>query len=74
MRQGYLYCFSPNSYLAASMSKVRNTEVNIDNILKQSCWKNTKKSFIYYDQVITEYSADTADFSRIYRAKKSCEV
>ena len=32
--------FSPHSCRAASTSKVKNMEVNIDDILKQGCWKN----------------------------------
>ena len=57
--------FSPRSCWAASMSKAKNVEVNIDEMLKQGCWKNRKNFFIYYDKVIIEYAPDDIDFNRI---------
>ena len=57
--------FSPHSCRAASASKSKNMEVNIDETLKRSCWKNRKNFFIYYDKVITEYAPDDIDFKRI---------
>ena len=58
--------FCPHSCWAASMSKVKNMEVNVDEILKQGCWKKKKKFFfIYYDKVITEYTPNDIDFNRI---------
>ena len=57
--------FSPHSCRAASTSKAKNMEVNIDEILKRGCWKNRKSFFIYYDKVITEYAPDDIDFNRI---------
>ena len=48
------------------MSKAKNIEFNIDDILKQGCWKNRKNFFLYYDKVIiTEYAPDGIDFNRI---------
>ena len=51
---------------AASMSKTKNIEVNIDGILKQGCWINRKNVFMYFDQVITEYALDDIGFKRIF--------
>ena len=59
--------FSPHSCRAASTSKAKNMEVNIDEILKRGWWKNQKNSFIYYDKVITEYAQDDIEFNRICR-------
>ena len=43
-------------------------EVQIENILKQGCWKNFKKKQknfnIYYDTVITVYDSDDIDFNK----------
>ena len=46
-------------------------EVNIDDILKQGCWKNRKNFFIYYHKVITEYEygPDDIDFNKICRVE-----
>ena len=57
--------FSPHSCQTASTSKVKNMEVNIDEILKWGCWKNQKNFFIYYDKFITEYAPNDIDFKRI---------
>ena len=58
--------FSPHSCWVTSMSKAKNIEFNIDDILKQGCWKNRKNFFLYYDKVIiTEYAPDGIDFNRI---------
>ena len=57
--------FPPHSCRAASTSKAKNMEVNIDEILKRGCWKNRKNFFIYYDKAITEYAPDDIDFNRI---------
>ena len=50
---------------AASTSKAKNMEVNIDEILKPDRWKNRKNLFIFYDKVITTYAPDDIDFNRI---------
>ena len=57
--------FSPHSCRAASTSIAKNMEVNIDEILKRSCWKNQRNYFIYYDKVITEYAPYDIHFNRI---------
>ena len=61
--------FSPHSCRVASTSTAKNMEVNIDEILKQGCWKNRKNFFIYYDKVITEYAPDGTDFFKFNSTK-----
>ena len=38
--------FSPHSCRAPSTSKAKNMEANIDEILKQGCWKNWTRKFL----------------------------
>ena len=59
--------FPPHSYWAASTSKAKNIEVNIDEILERGCWKNQKNFLIYYDEIITEYAPNDTDLNRIRR-------
>ena len=59
--------FSRHSFWAASTSKAKNMEFNIDEILNRDCWKNQKRFFIYYDKIITEYAPDDIDFNIICR-------
>ena len=59
--------FSPHSCRAASTSKAKNMEVNIDEMLKRVCWKNLKNFFISYNKVITECAPDDIAFNRICR-------
>ena len=59
--------FSPHSYWASSRSKAKNMDVNIDEILKQGCWKNQKNLLIYHDKIVSKYAPDKIDFNRICR-------
>ena len=59
--------FSPHSCRAASSSRVKCIDVNIDEIIRRDCLKNQKNFFIYYDKEITEYVPDDVDFNRICR-------
>ena len=47
------------------MSKTKNIDVNIDDILKQGCWKNQKNFLIYFDKVTSEYALYDTDLKRI---------
>ena len=42
-------------------------DVNIDEILKQGCWKNKKNLLIYHDKIVSKYAQDKIDFNRICR-------
>ena len=59
--------FSPQICWAASSSKAKSTDVNIDEIIKRGCWKNQENFFIFYDKEITEYGPDDINFNRISR-------
>ena len=63
--------FSPHSCRAASSSKAKCIDVNIDEIIRRGCWKNRKKFFKYYDKEITEYAPDDIDFNRISRVNNN---
>ena len=52
--------FSPHNYQASS-SKAKCIDVNTDEIIRRSCWKNQKN----FDKEITEHAPDDIDFSRI---------
>ena len=57
--------FSPCSCWAASTSKAKHVDVNIDEIMRRGCSKNLKNFFKYYDKEITEYAPDDINFNRI---------
>ena len=59
--------FSPHSCRAASSSKSKRTDVNINEIIRRGYWKNRKNFSKYYDKEITEYARDDVDFNRICR-------
>ena len=63
--------FSPHSCRAASSSKAKCIDVNIDEIIRRGCWKNRKSFFKYYDKEITEYAPDDIDFNRISRVNNN---
>ena len=63
--------FSPHSCRAASSSKAKCIDVNIDEIIRRGCWKNRKNFFKYYDKEITEYAPDDIDFNRISRVNNN---
>ena len=63
--------FSPHICRAASSSKVKCIDVNIDEIIKKGCWKNRKNFFIYYDKKITEYALDDIDFNKVCRVNNN---
>ena len=60
--------FSPHSCRAASSSKAKQIDVNIDEIIRRGCWKNRKNFFKFYDKEITEYASENIDFNRICKA------
>ena len=63
--------FSHHSCRAASSSKAKCIDVNIDEIIRRDCWKNWKNFFKYYDKEITEYAPDNVAFNRICRVNNN---
>ena len=63
--------FSAHSSWAASSSKARCININIDEIIRRGCWKNRKNFLKYYDKEITEYVLDDIDFNRICRVNNN---
>ena len=59
--------FSPHTCRAASSSKSKRTDVNINEILEEAIGKTEKNFSKYYDKEITEYARDDVDFNRICR-------
>lgn len=57
--------FSPHSCRAASTSKAKSLDVNIDEIIKRGCWKNRKNFFKFYDKNIIEFAPDDIEFNKI---------
>ena len=57
--------FSPHSCRAASTSKAKSLDINVDEIIKRGCWKNRKNFHKYYDKNITEFAPDEMDFNKI---------
>ena len=53
--------FSPQSCLAASVSKARAVNVNVDDIISIVCWKNRKNFFTFYSRDIINYSPNEID-------------
>ena len=56
--------FTPHSCRAASTSKAKLINVNIDEILHTGCWKNEKNFLIYYNKEIKR-APDEVDFYKI---------
>ena len=54
--------FSPHCCWAASSSKAKHIDVNIDEITRRGCWKNRKNFLKFYDKEITEYASEDIDF------------
>ena len=50
--------FSPHTCRAASSSKSKRTDVNINEILEEAIGKTEKNFSKYYDKEITEYARD----------------
>ena len=46
--------FSPHSCRASSSSKAKCIDVNVNEIIRNSCWKTRKNFFKYYDKEIKE--------------------
>ena len=63
--------FSPHSCRAASSSKAKQIDVNIDEIIRRGCRKNWKNFFKFCDKEITEYASEDIDFNRICRANNN---
>ena len=57
--------FSPHSCQAASTSKAKSLDVDIDEIIKKGCWKNRKNFFKFYDKNIIEFAPDDVEFNKI---------
>lgn len=57
--------FSPHSCRAASTSKAKSLDVNIEDIIAKGCWKNRKNFFKYYDKEIVQYASDDIAFNKI---------
>ena len=62
--------FSPHSCQAASSSKAKQIDVNIDEIIRRGCSKN-RKTFKFYDKEITEYASEDIKFNRICKVNKN---
>ena len=63
--------FSPHSCQAASSSKAKQIDVNIDEIIRKGCLKNRKNFFKSYVKEITEYASEDIDFNRICKANNN---
>ena len=59
--------FSPHSCRAASTSKAKHINIDVDEIIRRGCWRNRKNFHIYYDKEIKEYAPDDIDFNKICR-------
>ena len=57
--------FTPHSCRAAATSKAEKLNVNMDEILKQGCWKNLKTFKNYYAKEIIYYAKEDVDFMKI---------
>ena len=57
--------FTPHSCRAAATSKAKKLNVNMEDILKQGCWKNMKTFKKHYEKEIIYYAADDVDFMKI---------
>ena len=63
--------FSLQSSRAASSSKAKQINVNIDEIIRRGCWKNWKNFFKFYDKEITEYASGDINFNRFCKANNN---
>ena len=57
--------FTRHSCRAASTSKAKLINVNIDEILHTGCWKNEKNFLIYYYNKEIKHAPDEVDFYKI---------
>ena len=57
--------FTPHSCRAAAISKAKKLNVNMEDILKQGCWKNMKTFKKHYEKEIIYYADDDVDFMKI---------
>ena len=55
----------PCSCRAAATSKAKKLNVNMEDILKQHCWKNMKTFKKHYEKEIIYYAVDDVDFMKI---------
>ena len=56
--------FMPHSCRAAATHKVKKLNVNMEDILKQGCWKNMETFKKHYEKEIIYY-ADDVNFMKI---------
>ena len=57
--------FSPHSCWAASTSKAKSIEVNIDDIITRGCWKRRENFFKFYDKNMVKFASDDMKFNCI---------
>ena len=62
-----LKTFTPHSCRSAATSKAKKLNVDMEEILKQGCWKNMKTFKKYYDKEIIYFAKDDVDFMRIIK-------
>ena len=54
--------FTPHSCRSASTSKALSNHINIDDILKQGCWRNARTFKQYYNKEIVDFAPEESDF------------
>ena len=62
----------PHSCRAAATSKAKKLNVNMENILKQGCWKIMKNFHTHYKKEIIYYAEDDVDFMKIINQIQCC--
>ena len=62
----------PHSCRAASTSKAKKLNVNMEDILKQGCWKNMKTFKKHHEKEIIYYADDDVDFMKIINQIQCC--
>ena len=63
--------FSPHRCRVASSSKAKFININIDEIIRRSCWISRKRFFKCYGKEITEYALDHIGFNSICRVNSN---
>ena len=62
----------PHSCRAAATSKAKKLNVNMEDILKQGCWKNMKTFKNHYEKEIIQYADGDVDFMKIINQIQCC--
>lgn len=57
--------FTPHSCRAAATSKASKLNINVEEILKQGCWRNMKTFKKHYDKEIIYYAKENVEFMKI---------